>query len=68
MPIAPITPPWKCPACSTPIRRELTAAGDDAPQANRVYVCAICRLELVLSDDGTRMVVAPLPTATKPST
>jgi hypothetical protein len=51
--------PWKCPACSTPIRRELIAAGDDTPQPARVYRCSICHLELVLSDDGTQMVVAP---------
>lgn len=52
--------PWKCPACSTFIRRELMAAGDETPQPERVYRCSICRLELVLNDDGTQMVVAPL--------
>jgi hypothetical protein len=58
--------PWHCPACSTPIRRELIAAGDDEPQAGQIYRCAICRLELVLSDDGTQMVIAPLESETKP--
>jgi hypothetical protein len=29
--------------------------------AGRIYTCGICRLELVLSDDGTMMVLAPLP-------
>jgi hypothetical protein len=52
--------PWKCPACSTYIRRELMEAGDETPQPARIYRCSICRLELVLSDDGTQMVVAPL--------
>jgi len=52
--------PWRCPACSTPIRRELVAAGDEYPQPHRIYRCGICHLELVLSDDGTRMVVAPI--------
>jgi hypothetical protein len=41
------------------IRRQLLAAGDDRPRPGAVYVCSICRLELVLSDDGTHMVVAP---------
>src|SRR6185369_13264548 len=50
---------WKCPACSTPIRRELMAAGDVAPQPDRLYRCSICRLELVLDRDGTRMIIAP---------
>jgi hypothetical protein len=59
--------PWKCPACSSPIRRELIAAGHDSPQPERIYRCAICRLDLVLSDDGTRMIVAPLPPTPKPS-
>jgi hypothetical protein len=52
--------PWKCPACSTPIRRELTAAGHDTPQSGRVYICMICRLQLVLSDDASCMAIAPI--------
>jgi hypothetical protein len=47
-------------ACSRPIRRELIAAGHETPEPGRIEPCAICRLELVLSDDRTRMVVAPL--------
>ena len=57
--------PWKCPACSSPIRRELIAAGNDAPKPERVYRCAICRLDLVLSGGGTHMIVAPLDAPTK---
>ena len=53
--------PWKCPACSSPIRGELIAAGHDVPEPDRIYRCAICRLDLVLSADGTRMIVAPMP-------
>lgn len=53
--------PWKCPACSTPIRRELIAAGDDSPRPARIYWCGVCHLELVLSNDRTKMVIAPLP-------
>ena len=52
--------PWPCPACSTFIRRELTAAGHETPLPRHIYRCSICRLELVLSDDGTHMIVAPL--------
>jgi hypothetical protein len=56
--------PWTCPACHTPIRRELIAAGEDAPHPGKVYVCAICHLELICSDDGSHMILAPLePTA-----
>jgi hypothetical protein len=50
--------PWKCPACSTPIRQQLMAAGDDAPRPGIIYRCSICRLELVL--DAGQMIVAPL--------
>ena len=53
--------PWKCPACSTPIRHQLIANGDESPRPARIYRCSVCRLELVLSDDGFKMVVAPLP-------
>jgi hypothetical protein len=52
--------PWKCPACRTPIRRELIAAGDDAPKPGRIYRCGVCRLDLMLHNKGTHMVVAPL--------
>ena len=51
--------PWKCPACSTPIRQQLTAAGDDAPRPGRIYCCAVCRLDLTI--DGDHMTVAPIP-------
>jgi hypothetical protein len=53
--------PWKCPACSSPIRRELNAAGHQVPEPDRIYRCGLCRLDLVLSRDGERMVIAPLP-------
>jgi hypothetical protein len=50
----------KCPACSSPIRRELITAGHQNPKPEHVYRCGICRLDLVLSKDGERMIVAPL--------
>jgi len=53
--------PWKCPACSTPIRQQLTTAGDDAPRPGRIYICSVCHLELVLAPAADAMVVAPLP-------
>jgi hypothetical protein len=53
--------PWKCPACSTPIRQQLIAAGHDAPRPGAVYRCGVCRLELVLDGDANRMTPAPLP-------
>jgi hypothetical protein len=52
--------PWKCPACSTLIRSQLLTAGHETPVAGKVYVCSVCRLELVLSNDGTHMVVTPI--------
>jgi hypothetical protein len=35
---------------------ELIAAGHADPQSHRVYRCAVCRLDLVLSTDERRMV------------
>lgn len=58
--------PWRCPACSTSIRPQLTAAGREKPEPTRVYRCAVCQLPLVLSDDGTQMIVAPLNTQDAP--
>jgi hypothetical protein len=52
--------PWKCPACSTPIRQQLNAAGHDEPRPGIVYRCDVCRLELILGADDT-LVVAPMP-------
>ena len=53
--------PWQCPACSTFIRPELKKAGHETPRQGYIYRCSICRLDLVLNDQGTQMVVAPLP-------
>ena len=53
--------PWKCPACSTPIRQQLTAAGDDAPRPGVVYRCTVCRLELVLDPAAEQMITLPMP-------
>lgn len=52
--------PWKCPACSTPIRQQLTAAGDDKPQPDVIYHCGVCHLDLVLNRDADQMIIAPL--------
>ena len=54
--------PWKCPACSTPIRQQLTAAGDDSPRPGVIYRCSVCRLELVRDPDAHEMTAAPWPT------
>jgi rubredoxin len=48
--------PWKCPACETQLRLD-----GPRPEANRVYRCSVCRLELVLDDEAGRLTVAPLP-------
>ena len=49
--------PWKCPACSTPIRHnELEAT----PRPDVVYRCHVCRLELVADKTSSTLVVAPL--------
>jgi hypothetical protein len=52
--------PWRCPACSTLIRTQLVAAGEDQPVRGKIYRCEVCRLELVLDDRGAQMTVAPL--------
>ena len=53
--------PWKCPACSTPIRQQLSAAGDDAPRPSVIYRCNVCRLELVLNPAADQMIITPWP-------
>jgi hypothetical protein len=53
--------PWKCPACSTPIRQQLTAAGDAEPRLGVIYRCSVCRLELVIDAAASAMTIAPLP-------
>jgi hypothetical protein len=35
----------------------------NGPHQNRVYRCSVCRLELVLDQDGSQLSVAPLPAA-----
>ena len=49
--------PWRCPACRTEIRHQ---AGEDRPHKGEQYRCHVCRLELVVSTDGTRLDVTPL--------
>jgi rubredoxin len=48
--------PWKCPACETQIRLD-----GNRLEANRIYRCHVCRLELVLDDETGKLTVAPLP-------
>ena len=52
--------PLKCPACGTPIRHQLIANRDATPLPGRIYRCAVCRLDLILKGDGTKMILAPL--------
>jgi len=49
--------PWRCPACSTPIRH---GASELAPRFGTVYRCHVCRLELVVDAETQQMKVAPL--------
>ena len=53
---------WQCPACSTPIRQQLMAAGDETPRPGVVYRCEVCRLELGLAPEADHLIVVPLPT------
>jgi hypothetical protein len=50
--------PWKCPACSTPIRQQLTEAGDEEPRPGHIYGCTVCHLELTIS--GDELIIAPI--------
>ncbi len=42
------------------IRNELVAAGDVSPRLGHVHTCSLCRLELVLNEQGSQMTVAHL--------
>jgi len=50
--------PWRCPACSTPIRHTESEA---SPRVGLVYRCPVCRLELIVDPKNERLTVAPLP-------
>jgi hypothetical protein len=52
---------WKCPACSTPIRQQLTAAGHEVPRPGVIYCCTVCHLDLVLDPTADQMTTAPFP-------
>ena len=47
---------WTCPACSTQIQHE-----QPRPLPKVVYRCHVCRLELVVDEQTSKLVVAPLP-------
>jgi hypothetical protein len=49
--------PWKCPVCSTPIQHNEL---EPAPRAHASYRCHICRLELIVDEASSGLVVAPL--------
>ena len=49
--------PWKCPACSTPIRHN---EFEPTPQLRTTYRCHICRLELVVDSEGNKLIPAPI--------
>jgi hypothetical protein len=50
--------PWTCPACQNAIR---LAAAEPMPRRGITYRCHICRLELVIDLEATRMTLAPMP-------
>jgi hypothetical protein len=49
--------PWMCPACRSPIHHSETEQG---PRTGVTYRCHICRLELVVDPDHSKLVLAPL--------
>jgi len=53
----PSTTAWRCPACRIQI---LHSPIETRPQRGQRYRCHICRLELGLSEDTSRLDVLPL--------
>jgi len=49
--------PWTCPACGTSVQHT-----EDVPRPGTRYRCPVCRLELVVDAEHSKMTVAPLPT------
>jgi rubredoxin len=49
--------PWRCPACSIPIRHSEV---EDRPRIGQRYRCHVCRLELVFDPHTNKLRVAPL--------
>jgi hypothetical protein len=45
---------WTCPACTIQIEHE-----QDRPLPRKVYRCHVCRLELVLDEHASKLVVVP---------
>jgi len=48
--------PWKCPACQLPIQHSDV---DTKPRPGARYRCHICRLELILNNQGEHLTVTP---------
>ena len=46
----------RCPSCSSKVRRP---AAEMLPIPGAIYQCPVCRHELVLSEDGNQMLLAP---------
>ena len=52
---------WTCPACSIQIEHE-----QDRPLPKKVYRCHVCRLELVLDEHASKLVVVPFAASSQP--
>lgn len=50
--------PWTCPACRLPIQH---SESELAPRRKIVYRCHVCRLELVIDDSHSKLIVIPMP-------
>jgi hypothetical protein len=48
--------PWKCPACGSPIQHT-----EDIPNPAVTYRCSVCRLELRVTPDTSKLAVVPIP-------
>jgi len=46
---------WKCPACQTVLRHV-----EDPPREGQVYRCHVCRLELTVDTQASKLVLAVL--------
>jgi hypothetical protein len=51
--------PWRCPACQTEVRHNVTAG---PPRTGDAYRCHVCHLDLCFDSLRNQMTIAPVET------